>query len=84
MQRANGAIIIDGKQCYTVVQAKTKKRMVELLNEKSSGTFSLHTLNNWWSFCWGNDATKQLGNIETEGVWSTDGMSFNNREYAKL
>jgi hypothetical protein len=72
MKKANGNIMAGSKQRHAVVQAKTKKRQAELLQQVDS-MFTPYYLNGWWSQgAWGNVAEEQIGDIQEEGVWVAD------------
>jgi len=78
MKKANGRIMVSGKQHHTVVQAKTFKRCVELLDEVGSQTTMTYFNSHWSKGCWGDAAEKQLGNPEEEGVWVANGLTEKN------
>ena len=84
MKRANGWLFDkNGKQVSAVVQAKTKKRMVELLIQVKVNLTMKH-LNTYWHMCWGTPATKSIGDdCQEEGVWMTSDLDHD-KNYKKV
>jgi len=84
MKRANGLLWRDGRQVRAVIQAKTKKRMVELV-QQVNGNFRMSDLNTYFSMCWGRPATESIGNdCEEEGVWWTTESDYRDGNYVKV
>lgn len=66
MKHAVGSIMLNG-QLSAVVQAKTKKRMVELINEHGDGFTSMNHFNDYWMP--GNHEKIKEHFGDEEGLW---------------
>ena len=84
MKHAIGNVSHKGKQVPAVVQAKTKKRMLELINTTDART-SMHYFNNYWLP--GNHTTITENLPDEEGLWIGIGkhpMSYDYNNYTKV
>ena len=79
MKQANGMKIVDGKQVQAFAQAKTKKRIAEMLGDRNT-----HNINEYWSWTW-NDGMKAVGG-DQEGLWVSkdSGWHTEYKDYKKI
>ena len=67
----------EGDMVCALVQAKTFKRMVEVIQTIDSSMSMNYFRNYWFTGMWGNDGDKQLGDTQEEGLWiSNNGTRF--------
>lgn len=81
MKQVNGNIFIRGQQRKAFAQAKTKKRILELI-QKISPVTSIYELKVYWSPIM-NDRMKAIAG-DQEGVWVTKTRNYHDEEYDKL
>ena len=67
MKLASGNVQIKGQRLSAFIQAKTKKRMVEMLNEHTEGYFSMNHFRNYW-YDSGNSTMHEMAG-DQEGLW---------------
>lgn len=78
MKHAIGNVSHKGKQVPAVVQAKTKKRMLELINTTDACT-SMNYFNNYWLP--GNHTTIMETLPDEEGLWIGIGKNTISNDY---